>query len=242
MTAIADTKKNPGYHVIVPAAGVGRRMGGVLPKQYLPLLGQAVLEHTLSTLLKEIKFQRIIVAVAATDTQWKSLPVFSDSRIEVVEGGGERSQSVLNGLQHLCASCDQNDWVLVHDVARPCITNVDIRRMLEQLSDDAVGGILAIPVSDTIKQLNDSGTIAATIDRSLLWQAQTPQMFRVGLLRSAIQQGLERQEVITDEASAVELAGFSPKVVEGSRTNIKITRPEDLALAEYFLQRELSCV
>ena len=234
-----DTEQQPAsFYAIVPAAGVGRRMGGDQPKQYLPLLGKTVLEHTLATLLGEAQLQRIIVAVAAGDTRWHCLSIFDNPRIEVIEGGKERSHSVLNALQYLAATAEPMDWVLVHDVARPCIAVSDIHRMVTQLAEDAVGGILAVPVSDTIKQLNGSGLIATTVDRRDLWQAQTPQMFRLELLREALSAALAKQQQITDEASAIELAGFSPKVVEGSRRNIKITRPEDLSLAEYYLQRE----
>ncbi|MEE8059972.1 MAG: 2-C-methyl-D-erythritol 4-phosphate cytidylyltransferase [Pseudomonadales bacterium] len=238
-TASPVTKENAKFYAVVPAAGVGRRMGSDQPKQYLPILGKTVLEYTLATLLTEPQLRRVVVAIAAEDSEWCSLSIFDHPRIEVIEGGDERSHSVLNGLQHLSIDCSGNDWVLVHDVVRPCIALSDIRKIIEQLADDTVGGILAVPVSDTIKQVNSSGAITTTVDRSLLWQAQTPQMFRLGLLRDALAEGIAKQANLTDDASAVELAGLTPKVVEGSRANIKITCPEDLSLAEYYLQKEV---
>lgn len=224
---------------VVPAAGAGRRMNAAQAKQYLPLLGKTVLEHTLTRLLAEPGLASIVVVVAAGDTRWQSLPVFDNPRVSVVDGGSERSQSVLNGLRALSTTCRANDWVMVHDVARPCVAGADLKNMLNTLYSDDVGGILAVPCSDTIKQVAQ-GRIETTLDRSRLWQAQTPQMFRYQLLVDAIASGLERGLLLTDEASAVEAAGYDPKVVEGSAANIKITRPEDLALAEYYLQKSES--
>lgn len=228
----------PTYYAVVPAAGVGSRMAATQPKQYLPLLGKTVLEHTLTKLLSEPRLAKIIVAVAAQDDFWQSLAVLNHPRIEVIEGGRQRSHSVLKGLQHLATFCQADDWVLVHDVARPCIHPRDIQKLMADLSQDAVGGILAVPVSDTIKQVETAGSIVSTVDRSTLWQAQTPQMFRYQLLLGALSNALDQGLTITDEASAIELAGLVARVVESSGANIKITRPEDLSLAEYYLQRE----
>jgi 2-C-methyl-D-erythritol 4-phosphate cytidylyltransferase len=235
--------KLPGkVFAVVPAAGVGRRMGMTQAKQYLPLLGKTVLEHTLHTLLQEARFDRIVVTTAVGDQQWRSLPVFSDRRIMVVDGGDERCHSVINGLRALAGVCSSDDWVLVHDVARPCISLLDINNMLSQLANDKVGGLLAVPCNDTIKRVND-GAVAETVDRSVLWQAQTPQMFRYQLLLSALSDALQKGLLITDEASAIEAAGYSPQVVTGSSSNIKITTPEDLKLAEFYLQKSgLVCV
>ena len=226
----------PRYFAIVPAAGVGSRMGAECPKQYLPLHGKSVLEHSLKKLLTLPCLERLLVPLAATDEYWRDLPIFADERVTPVNGGRERCDSVLNGLIALTDVADDQDWVLVHDVARPCVRQSDIARLIDSLQHDAVGGILAVPVSDTIKRVTTATLIDATVDRSQLWQAQTPQLFRYGLLRDALGSALQSGAVITDEASALEWAGRQPRVVEGSRDNLKITRPEDLALAEYFLQ------
>lgn len=226
------------FYAVVPAAGIGSRMAAAQPKQYLPLLDKTVMEHTLGKLLSEPRLQKIIVAVAAQDNFWPSLDILNHPRIKVIEGGSERSHSVLNGLRYLATLCHGDDWILVHDVARPCISPKDIQKLMRNLATDAVGGILAVPVSDTIKQVEGAYAIAGTVDRRNLWQAQTPQMFRYQLLLDALSNAIDQGLTITDEASAVELAGLVPKVVESSGANIKITRPEDLSLAEYYLQRE----
>ena len=234
---MADSELSGQYYTIVPAAGVGRRMGTDTPKQYLSLMGKTVLEHTLTVLLAQPQLQRVVVAVSPEDDQWRSIALMADSRIAVVEGGAERSYSVLNGLRFLAAVCGPGDWVLVHDVARPCISGNSIQTMIDVLQQDPVGGILALPASDTIKQVA-GGEITHTIDRDKLWHAQTPQLFRYALLFEALTAAIEQHVPITDEASALELAGFRPKVVLGSVTNIKITHPEDLALAEFYLQKQ----
>ena len=235
---MSSSRSSDTYYAVVPAAGVGRRMGGKQPKQYLPLLDKTVIEHTLSRLLAEPRLARIIVAVSAEDEYWQNFSVMENSRVDVVTGGAERSDSVLQGLQALISIAKPTDWVLVHDVARPCIAQTDISRLIDELSDDAVGGILAVPASDTLKQVNAEAVIGQTIDRQFIWQAQTPQMFRFQLLLDALTQATEQNLVITDEASAIEAAGHSAKVVEAQSPNIKITRPNDLALAAFYLQQE----
>jgi 2-C-methyl-D-erythritol 4-phosphate cytidylyltransferase len=231
--AVQPSKNN--FFAVVPAAGIGRRMAADLPKQYLLLLGKTVLELTLEKLLSISELQRIIVTTSQGDDRWRDLSVMQDSRVEVVDGGQERSHSVLNGLQHLSQYTLADDWVLVHDVARPCVALEDINRLMSILSDEPVGGILATPVSDTIKKVVDNNEIVTTVDRQLLWRAQTPQMFRFQLLLESLSSGIERGLHITDEASAIELAGFKPKIIESKHANIKITVPEDLRLAEYYL-------
>ena len=223
------------FFAIIPAAGVGSRMQSQQPKQYLNLHGKTVLEHTVEKLLSEKKFQRIVIPVSAKDKAWQSLTLLNNKRIDIIEGGSSRCQSVLNSLNFLSAYCSDIDWVLVHDVARPCVSLSDVNLLMNQLCNDEVGGLLAVPVSDTIKKVNSNLDVIATIDRSSLWQAQTPQMFRYLLLLNALKKANEKGTV-TDEASAVELAGKIPKIVEGSRVNIKITRPEDLLLARLYLQ------
>lgn len=221
------------FYAVVPAAGIGRRMGSELPKQYLPLNGGRVIEQTLGRLLEVSRVKRIAVAIAEEDGLWSDLSLSSHPNILRVNGGQERCHSVLNCLNALTDFADDDDWVLVHDVARPCIRPDDIDAMIDNLKDHSVGGILALPVSDTVKQVAD-GVILGTVDRSDLWLAQTPQMFRLGPLREALSRGVAEGNVMTDEASAMEWAGLQPKVVPGPVANIKITLPQDLLLAEYY--------
>jgi 2-C-methyl-D-erythritol 4-phosphate cytidylyltransferase len=220
---------------IVPAAGCGRRFGGDLPKQYLPLAGATVMEHSLRRLLAVPRLQHIVVVLHPEDQRWRALDVFNDPRISTAAGGAERCHSVLNGLRQLQAQNRRSDWVLVHDVARPCCPRADIERLLEQLAAHPAGGLLAVPVSDTIKRADAQRQVQETVDRSALWQAQTPQLFRFPLLLDALNHCLGLGLLVTDEAQAIEALGWQAQVVEGSRCNIKITRPEDLALAEYLL-------
>jgi len=224
------------YSAVVPAAGSGRRFGAAIPKQYLPLHGKTVLEHSLQLLLGVQRLQRIVVVVHPHDQHWRKLPIFDDPRIVTAEGGEERCHSVLNGLQRLAALSDVSEWVLVHDVARPCCPIADIERLLDQLAQHPVGGLLAVPASDTIKRVDAARQITETVDRAWLWQAQTPQLFRYRLLLDALSHCVGLGMTVTDEAQAVEALGWQAQVVEGSKRNIKITRPEDLALAEFFLQ------
>lgn len=226
------------YWCVVPAAGVGKRMGVNTPKQYLPLAGQPIAEHTLNTLLRVSLFSGIAVALSEEDTYWQQCSAFNSPRILRCKGGVERYHSVLNGLLALESKAQPNDWVLVHDVARPCVRVSDIQRLITQVSEHPVGGILATPVRDTMKRANRAGEISETVDRSNLWHALTPQMFRYAVLRNAIEQGLAQRRPMTDEASAVEALGLHPLLIEGSVDNIKITHPQDLPLAALFLQQQ----
>jgi len=230
----------PACFAVVPAAGVGQRMDAGVPKQYLSIAGKTILEHTLLILLQQECLEKLVVVLASDDHRWQQLAVFNDPRVDVVEGGKERCHSVLKGLEYLQAVATEDDWVLVHDVARPCIQSIDIERLLQTLGEGTTGGLLAIPVTDTIKQVDSQHAVTATLDRSGLWQAQTPQMFRCGELRQALAEGIASGLPITDEASAIELAGGRVRVVEGSPVNIKITRPEDLALAAFYLNHSAS--
>ena len=227
------------YWAIVPAAGAGRRMGSAIPKQYLPLAGQPVIAHTLDTLLRHPRLAGVVVAISAGDEWWPEVAAgrVADKPLLVVTGGAERGHSVLNGLEALREQAHPEDWVLVHDAARPCLSGADLDRLLMELADDPVGGLLAVPVQDTLKQADATGRVAATVDRSQLWRALTPQMFRLGLLRDALRDALARGLHVTDEAAAMEAAGFAPRLIEGRADNLKITRPEDLALAEFYLTR-----
>ncbi len=215
-------------HVLIPAAGSGSRMGSDLPKQYLPLLGKPLIHHTLSVFCTHPKIDRVLVVVNPEDDLL--LPAMP---CEVLRcGGNTRAASVLNGLVAMAAEDD--DWVLVHDAARPCITAELLDRLFDALGDDAVGGLLAVPVADTLKRADDNQRVAQTASREGLWQAQTPQMFRYGLLKRALQAlGTDKP---TDEAQAVEHLGYAPKLVLSDRNNLKVTFPEDLEMANMILQ------
>ncbi len=228
----------PCYWAVVPAAGAGRRMGGAVPKQYLPLAGGSVLDHTIERLLSVPRIDGLLVALSTDDERWAGSRFAADPRVTRVAGGEERCHSVLNALRALAGRADADDWVLVHDAARPCVRPADIDRLIERLRDHPVGGLLAGPLHDTVKRADDLGQIAATLPRETLWRAFTPQMFRLGPLARALEQALADGYLVTDEASAMEHAGFAPLLVEGNPDNIKITRPGDLALAEFFLDRQ----
>ena len=221
---------------VVPAAGVGKRMQADRPKQYLPLAGKTVIEHTLNRLLQSGAFQAVAVAISLEDPYWPELEISKHPQVVTAPGGKERADSVLSALKSLADKADENDWVLVHDAARPCLTASDIHLQIDTLKQDTVGGILALSSHDTLKHV-DGNCITATIDRKHIWRALTPQMFKYGMLRDALQQ-TEGNPAITDEASALELLGFTPKIVEGRPDNIKITRPEDLALAQFYMEQQ----
>jgi len=224
------------YYAVVPAAGVGKRMQADKPKQYLSLLGKAVLEQTLTRLLNADVFTAIAVAISKEDPYWSKLDVSKKTKVITAKGGKERADSVLSALSALENQANDDDWVLVHDAARPCITCEDITHLIDTLKDESFGGILALSSHDTLKQVEDD-TVQATIDRRTIWRALTPQMFRYGVLKTALEQ-TEGNLAVTDEASAIELTGGSVKIVEGRSDNIKITRPEDLALAAFYLERQ----
>lgn len=230
------------YWALVAAAGIGKRMGSVIPKQYLPLAGRPVIAHALAPLLDHPRIDGVAVALGAEDEWWPTVAAELNAAkpLRVVTGGAERCHSVLNGLDALRERAAPKDWVLVHDAARPCLTAKDLDRLLAELADDPVGGLLAIPVRDTLKQADDAGRVAATVDRSRLWYALTPQMFRLGMLREALGAALARGLLVTDEAAAMEAVGFAPRLVEGRADNLKITRPEDLALAEFYLSHRIA--
>ena len=225
-------------HAIVPAAGIGSRMRATLPKQYLPLAGTSVIEQTLKRLLQVRGVGNILVAISESDTYWPGLGISSHRRIQKVNGGRERADSVLNGLRVLRQKADDNDWVLVHDAARPCVRVTEIEQLIETCSSREEGGLLATPVHDTMKRSDNANRILETVPRDNLWHACTPQIFRLGELTEAIVTALESGYPVTDEASAMEQAGQHPLLVECSSSNIKITRPDDLALAEFYLGRE----
>lgn len=227
----------PTYWAVVPAAGAGRRMGGDRPKQYLSLAGKTILEHSLGKLLDSPEISGAVVAISDDDGYWGGLDFQHQKPVMVAPGGNERSDSVLSALQVLSQTANENDWVLVHDAARPCVRREDISQLINTCKDHMVGGILAVPVKDTIKMANESAEIIQTVDRSALWHAQTPQMFQLGMLQDALSRALASGEQITDEASAMEWAGYKPLLVEGHSDNIKITRQEDIELASCFFDK-----
>lgn len=228
-------REQPAFWVVIPAAGVGSRMRADRPKQYLQLGGRSIIEHTLDCFLDHPALAGVTVCIAPDDPYWPNLPCANDKRIQRAPGGRERCDSVLNGLRRLDElGANEHDWVLVHDAARPNLARADLDRLLTALADDTVGGLLAVPARDTLKRVGLDGRVVETVDRSVIWQAFTPQMFRLGMLRDALEAALEAAVLVTDEASALEWAGHSPKVVEGRADNLKVTRPEDL---EWLAQR-----
>ncbi|CAE6941544.1 2-C-methyl-D-erythritol 4-phosphate cytidylyltransferase [Ectopseudomonas khazarica] len=217
------------FWLVIPAAGIGARMAADRPKQYLQVAGRSILEHTLQRFLDHPALRGVVVSLAADDPYWPVLAVASDPRIRRAAGGCERADSVLAGLETLKnEGAADDDWVLVHDAARPNLALEDLQRLLDSLADDPVGGLLAVPARDTLKRAGADGRVQETVDRSVIWQAYTPQMFRLGALRQALAQALRAQVAITDEASAMEWVGLAPRLVEGRADNLKVTRPEDL--------------
>lgn len=232
------------YWVIIPAAGSGQRMQADCPKQYLKLNNKTVLEHTLAVFDKPELISGIVIVLADLDPYWpdvkQSLSHFSVP-LYTANGGQERCDSVLNAMKELQYRASAKDWVLVHDAARPCVTWHDIRNLISALKDESVGGLLGSPLKDTIKRSDTSRHVTATVDRSQLWRALTPQMFRFDILHKALKQALiheNKATQITDDASAVEQLGYKPLLVEGSGDNIKITTPEDMLLAEIYLSQK----
>lgn len=222
------------YFAIVPAAGTGSRLGGSGPKQYQPLLGRPMIYHALRALGDCSRIERIHVVLAAEDRLWQGYDwsPFSPKLKALHCGGATRAQSVRNALEAAAEEFGVDDWALVHDAARPCLTRALLTRLLDAASKDEVGGLLAVPVADTLKRAQGS-RVAATFPRDSLWRAQTPQMFRLGLLREALDRARDEP---TDESAAVEALGLQPRLILGDPRNVKVTYPEDLALAEAILQ------
>ena len=220
----------PRIWFVVPAAGASRRLGGPVPKQYLNLAGRRVIEHALAPLLSHASIAGGVVVLSADDQDWPKLPAALRDRVITAIGGRERCHSVLAGLDALSAAAEE-DWVLVHDAARPCLGETELSRLVERCRGDAVGGLLALPVADTLKLEDGAGRVERTVPRERLWRAQTPQMFRRGQLGSALAQAVDAGAIPPDEATAIERLGFKPLLVEGSPLNIKITHPADLEFA-----------
>ncbi|KPQ28420.1 MAG: 2-C-methyl-D-erythritol 4-phosphate cytidylyltransferase [Marinobacter excellens HL-55] len=226
--------------LIVPAAGIGQRMNAECPKQYLKIANRFILDITLSRLLDNAPFKGCMVPLSAQDHWWPGSESAKDDRIQTCTGGKERADSVLSALHALEEQADDNDWVLVHDAARPCLHPHDLANLIDTLLEHPVGGLLAAPVADTLKQAGEGvpPEVDQTVDRRRLWRALTPQMFRFGALRAALESALENGHAVTDESSAMEFSGNMPLLVEGRADNLKITVPSDLALAEFILGRQ----
>ena len=220
---------------LVPAAGQGTRIGDALPKQYLPLAGKPMMFHSVEALAAVSRIVRVYVCLSPLDRNWGAhdWSALSDKVEALFSGGAHRAETVLNSLKYLEGRIAKDDWVLVHDAARPCIQTELVEQFLDELEDDQVGGLLAMPLADTLKSADENQRVAATVPRLNLWRAQTPQMFRYGLLR----RGLENKPAATDESEAVESIGYNaPRLVQGGSTNIKVTFAEDLRIAELILQ------
>lgn len=226
------------YFALIPAAGIGARLGADIPKQYMSLAGQPMLKHVLTTFAAASVISHVFVVVSADDGYIGELIAAAphlQGRVSVLfNGGPSRRESVLNGLQAIRPLVGDDDWMLVHDAARPGLTGGLIAHLIGTLQDDPVGGLLALPVVDTLKRSDQYARVEHTVERTALWAAQTPQMFRYSLLLRAL--GLA--DAVTDEAGAVELLGLQPRLVEGSPRNFKVTLPHDVALAEMFLKDE----
>ena len=224
--------KTKQFTVVVPAAGIGKRMGAACPKQYLLIAGKSIIEHTLDRLLEHPQIARVIVVLHPNDVKFAQLAIAANPLINVVTGGDERSDSVLAGLE----SVDPNEyWVLVHDAARPCLDLGDLTLLLNLAEEGDIGGILAAPVRDTMKRASNENVVIKTESRENLWHALTPQLFPLLQLKTALKSAQSKQIAITDEASAIEYMGGQVKLVAGRASNIKVTQPEDIYLATYYL-------
>jgi 2-C-methyl-D-erythritol 4-phosphate cytidylyltransferase len=216
---------------IVPAAGLGRRMESKLPKQYLTIHNKTVLEHTLSRLLSIKSIAAIMVVLDKDDQYFAKLTCANNNRIMTTIGGTERCDSVLSALFALQHKIKANDRVLVHDAARCCVLPSKVEELITSLKNDKVGGLLGVPVSDTLKQVDSHQKSTQTLDRSIVWAAQTPQLFPYDLLKQSLENSLAAKQLITDEASAIEYSGLQPQMVMGHHDNIKITHPNDILIA-----------
>lgn len=241
------TTDSSNYWAVIPAAGVGKRMDSESPKQYLPLAGQIVLEHTLQRLLDHHRIAGVVIALGDHDAYWSQVCIESDKPVLMVSGGQERCDSVFNALDKLMSlstntanphGVSVDDWVLVHDAARPCVRAGDIDRLINTVEGDRNGGLLALPVRDTMKRQGQHQQVSETVDRNGLWHALTPQLFQLKVLHQALIDAINAGVAITDESSAMEYAGYHPLLVEGHEDNIKITRPPDLKLAELYLNNQ----
>ncbi len=227
---------------MIPAAGIGKRMQSGTPKQYLELCGRPVIEHTINRLLAAEQVIGAVVALQDDDTYWADVQLSSDKPVLLAPGGEERCHSVINALEVLAATDDYNretTWALVHDAVRPCVAIEDIEKLIEEVAGTESGGILAVPVRDTMKRQGKDQAIQETVEREGLWHALTPQLFACEKLRAALSNAVNDDYLVTDESSAMEHSGFRPKLVQGAEDNIKITRPDDLGLAALYLDSSM---
>ena len=222
---------------VVPAAGSGSRMAAEVPKQYLLVNGIPILEHTLRALLACPDIRGLVVVLDPSDRRADSVESLSDPRVFRAAGGRERADSVLSGLRAVAPYARPDDWVLVHDAARPCISVAVLRDLIDHTLERGVGTVLAQASTDTLKRVSSGDRVNETVDRRVIWRAQTPQMFRLGELETALSSALTDQLPITDESMAMELSGFPVSIIEGPSTNIKVTLPVDLEFAEIILRR-----
>ncbi|WP_284450224.1 2-C-methyl-D-erythritol 4-phosphate cytidylyltransferase [Spongiibacter tropicus] len=226
---------SPAIWAIIPAAGLGSRFGASRPKQYLPLNDRTVLEHSIDRVLSDDRVRQVLVALHPEDSEFAALSCSRLPRVRTVEGGSSRADSVEQALLALAGQAGDDDWVLVHDAARPCLSEEDLLRLLDATLNTGCGGLLATPVVDTLKHRAENAI--TTVDRRDLWRALTPQIFRYRQLLDALQHCRQQGLLVTDEASAIEHCGGEVSLVNGSARNIKITYPEDLPLAAFFLQQ-----
>jgi 2-C-methyl-D-erythritol 4-phosphate cytidylyltransferase len=223
----------PKIFAVVPAAGQGTRLGDALPKQYLAIRGRPMMFHSLEALARVVRIDRVLVVLSPLDRHWGAhdWSAFPDKIVALFAGGSTRARSVANALAHLADEAAADDWILVHDAARPCIETELVEQFLDEVGDDPVGGLLAMPLADTLKRSEDTMRVGETVPRAGLWRAQTPQMFRYETLRK----GLAKLPDATDESQAVEALGQMPRLVQGENSNIKVTFAEDIPLAEMIL-------
>lgn len=232
----ASREEKAACWAVIPAAGSGDRMGAAIPKQYLELAGKTVIEWSLALFGAHPSISGVVVALPGRDEHWARLAPAPERPPVTVTGGAARHLSVLNALRRLGEMARPDDWVLVHDAARPCLRRADLDRLIAMLWGHPVGGLLGVPVPDTLKRVDARGDVAETLARDGVWRALTPQMFRLGLLTQALEAAVAAGVAVTDEAAAMERAGHTVRMVEGHADNIKITTPGDLALAEAFLR------
>lgn len=228
----------PKYFAVIPAAGFGSRMGNQLPKQYLPLAGKPMIYHAVDTFCRSALIQQVFVVLSPQDTQWQEYDWSPyDNKLTVLfHGGATRAESVLNGLMEASQKYPvrDDDWILVHDAARPLFTQVQLQQLIDEVGEDDVGGLLAVPIADTLKRGAEDSRIVQTESRDNLWQAQTPQMFRYRMLVGALSGNTHSN--VTDDASAIEALGLHPKLVHNRDYNFKVTYPQDLELAEIIIK------
>jgi len=231
----SQTTNTSTFWVIIPAAGFGTRLNAANPKQFLTINGHYVLEHSIAPFTRLTSISRIYVAIQPAYQAYME-HLYQYSTVETIIGGEERAVSVYNALLGM-ESASEQDWVLVHDAVRPCLTSEDICKLINNVADHPVGGLLATPLNNTVKKADLTEHVSQTVNRQYLWSAVTPQMFRYGLLKKAMETALSKQYYVTDESSAIECLGYQPLLVPGRRDNIKVTVPDDLQLASTFLSQ-----